>query len=78
MPWVKEAIVTDVEPDSPAMRAGLRNGDRIAQINKTRVAGRSGRTLLKIMHAIEVGDVVEMTVQRSDKTISLRLIAAAD
>jgi S1-C subfamily serine protease len=68
-------IVTKVDGDSPAMRAGLRPGDVIEVLNGSVVPGGPARKLDKEMSAVQVGDIVKMTVLRSGKRVAINIIA---
>ena len=68
-------VVTKVRENSPAMRAGLMPGDVIELLNGSVVSGASARKLDKEMNAIQVGDVLKMTVQRSGKKVAISMVA---
>jgi serine protease Do len=59
---VKGAIVTRVEPGSPAERSSLRPGDIVTAVNRTPVA--SAAELVKVLHQ-EQGRIA-LNVQRGD------------
>ncbi len=68
-------VVTKVNENSPAMRAGLKPGDVIEILNGSVVSGASGRKLDKEMSAVQVGDTVKMTVLRSGKKVAISMVA---
>jgi S1-C subfamily serine protease len=59
--------VGTIEPDSPAWMAGLREGDRILQVNGQRV-GSLGEAAQIIRH---VGGLVSLQIQRGDDLVIL-------
>ena len=68
-------VVTKVDENSPAKRAGLQPGDVIEVLNGSVVAGASARKLDAEMGAIEAGETVKMTVLRSGKKVAISMIA---
>jgi serine protease Do len=68
--------VTDVAPDSPAARAGLRNGDEIIAFGGTPPGGAIG--LARSLAPLEPGAIVSLRLRRRDGTqsdASITLIA---
>jgi len=65
--------VTEVEPDTPAQRAGLRAGDRI-----TAVDGHAFHTVTSLLAYMQVGQgkPITLTVLRNGATISLVAVPA--
>ena len=64
--------VTDVTPDSPAARAGVRPGDVITHIdNELVVDGRQTKNKIAFLRP---GDTIEVTVQRGNQTLDLKAI----
>ncbi|EGV20082.1 protease Do [Thiocapsa marina 5811] len=59
--------VGTVEPGSPAWNAGLREGDRLLQVNGQRVA--SLRDVAEVLH--QTGDILSLRVQRGDDLVVL-------
>ena len=59
LPYVKGAVVTDVNPDSAAFEAGLRRGDVIQEINRKPVSSAE--------------DAVRLTENVKDKKVLLRV-----
>lgn len=65
------ALVIDVQPGTPAEKAGLQQGDIITALNDTQITENdSFRTMLM---RFKVGDNVKLTVVRNDKQITLNL-----
>jgi len=67
--------VGQVQPNTPAARAGLRPGDRILSL-----AGRPTPTFADLANATAVrpGEMVVVRVQRGDMTRNLRLVLGSD
>jgi serine protease Do len=59
------AIVADVTPDSPALKAGIKTGDTILELNGERVA--DPRDLARKVAMISPGQAVELSVYRGGK-----------
>jgi serine protease Do len=71
----KGPIVRNVEPNSPASKAGLKEGDVITQYNKENVAGV--QQLTRLIRETPVGRNVEMKVQRDGREQTLQLTTEA-
>jgi Do/DeqQ family serine protease len=68
------AEVAEVQPDSPAARAGLRPGDVIVALNARPV--RSAAELRARLGVMPVGEAVELRIQRGKETRSVRTTIA--
>ncbi|KPK07953.1 MAG: hypothetical protein AMJ64_05080 [Betaproteobacteria bacterium SG8_39] len=64
------AVIAEVQPDSPAARAGLRAGDVVVAVNARPVFTASG--LRARLGVLPVGETVELSVRREDGTRTLR------
>ena len=67
----KGVLVVEVLDDSPAMKAGIKEGDVIKVFAKTQIENVS--RLLKEVGKAEVGKTVEITLLRDKKKISLKV-----
>ncbi len=63
-------LVTDVAPDSPAERAGVRPGDIITHIDNELVV--DGRRTKNQIAFLRPGDSIEVTVRRDNQTLDLK------
>ena len=63
------ALVTRVEDDSPAERAGIRKGDVIIEFEDERIPGV--RTLLRLVQETPEGRTVEIQVMRDGRRVSV-------
>ncbi|KTD59879.1 protease DegQ [Legionella sainthelensi] len=63
------ALVSQVNPNSPAERAGLKSGDIITQINNTKIT--QATQVKTTISLLRVGSNVKMIVQRDGKPITL-------
>jgi serine protease Do len=71
----KGPIVRNVEPNGPASKAGLKEGDVITQYNKENIVGV--QQLTRLIRETPVGRNVEMKVQRDGREQTLQLTTEA-
>jgi S1-C subfamily serine protease len=72
---IKQVVVTQVAPASPAQRAGLQVGDVLEQVNGKPLVGSSARAFFATMGRIEPGDTLSLVVKRGGKPVALVLVA---
>ena len=60
----KGAIIAEVNPDSPADNAGLREGDIIVSIDGTEIS--TAQKLIKVIHSRQIGQEIEITYWRGE------------
>ncbi len=65
------AILGQVVPDGPAMKAGLQQGDRVVRVNGTPIA--DGLSLVELVRA-SPGKTLEVDVLRNGQPVSLRVV----
>jgi hypothetical protein len=65
----KTLAVAEVDPDSPAEKAGIRAGDQFVQINDTLVEKMSSAERLQILRT----SPVRVIIKRGDKTFEVRM-----
>jgi hypothetical protein len=65
------ARVSDVVPNSPAAKQGLKSGDVIQRVDGTKIASLDA--LVKALGEHKPGDVVTLRVLRDDETVRLRV-----
>ena len=63
--------ITDVNKNSPAEKAGLKNGDVILQMGDVPVT--DNRTLITVLRKHKPGEKVKLAVQRGEKKLTLEL-----
>jgi serine protease Do len=63
------AVITQVEPDSPGAKAGLKVGDVIEQLNGQKVTDSGNLQVLVGQH--HPGDKLELTINRDGKTMTV-------
>jgi serine protease Do len=68
------ALVAEVSPDSPASRAGLKNGDIITQVNETPVADNNQLKLL--VGSLQPGTTADLKVFRNGSTVDTKITLA--
>ena len=65
----KGAIVSDVMPDSPAEKAGLRRGDVIIAVNKDKIEG--SQELVTKIRGFNSGETISLSVIRQGKQMTV-------
>ncbi|HWS53202.1 MAG TPA: DegQ family serine endoprotease, partial [Pyrinomonadaceae bacterium] len=74
LPAVRGALVSEVQPGSPAERAGVRRGDVITSVNSTPVADYNA--FRNTIARIQPGTEVTLTVVRDNRELQLRATLA--
>jgi len=64
-------IITQVDPNSPASHAGLKEGDIILQVNNYLI--NDGQTLVGVIEQFSVGDTITLKILRNNKIIKKQL-----
>ncbi len=74
--WSDDAgvVVTRAERNGPADRAGVQVGDRIRRVNGIEVRGIEDAQ--RGIYGLQVGDALNLTVERAGKRIDLRVVLA--
>lgn len=72
LPEPHGALVTDITPDSPADKAGLKRGDIIVEFNHKRIDDI--HELPRLVAIIPIGTTVTMSIYRDGSTIELSVI----
>src|SRR5262245_24137861 len=67
--------VSDVEENSPAAKAGLKNGDVVTQVDGKVI--KSGEVFRGLMQGKAAGEKVEFSVQRGKETVKLTAVLIA-
>jgi Do/DeqQ family serine protease len=75
LPTADGALITTVQPDSPAARAGLRRGDVVLAFNGRPV--RSGPDLRNRLGLTAIGENIELTVWRDGRPLAVKMQIAA-
>ncbi len=61
--------ITELGPDTPASKAGLKDGDVLLQVGKTKISG--AEDVIDAAYFLTADDTVQITVSRDGKTLSL-------
>ncbi len=73
----KGAVVQDVMDDSPAEKAGLKQGDIVTRMNGTALTGEDpAGTMADMAHKLEPGDTVKLDYRRNGSSHSATIVAA--
>lgn len=65
--------VTEVQPDSPALKAGVRTNDVILKIDATSLKGVESGELVKVVGGMRPGTVVALEVRRGGDTLTIKV-----
>jgi S1-C subfamily serine protease len=66
-------IVTDVQPDSPALKAGLQQNDVIMKIDMLDLKDSDTTELVKIVGGMRPGTIVNLKVVRGKEEMSIKV-----
>ena len=66
-------IVTDVQPDSPALKAGVRPNDVILKVDATSLKGADTGELVKVIGAMRPGTVVALDIMRGATAMTIKV-----
>jgi M6 family metalloprotease-like protein len=69
---LKDVVIADVDPDSPASRAGVQAGDLVKKLDGQAV--KDGEALYEILGAKAAGETLELDLVRQDKPLALRAV----
>lgn len=72
---LSQVVVTKVDADSPARRAGLEPGDIIEQVDGAPVAGSSSRNFYKSVSALKPTEALVLSILRSGRRLTVRIVA---
>jgi S1-C subfamily serine protease len=66
-------IVTDVKPDSPAAKAGVKANDLIVKLDGASLADAETGELVKLVGGMRPGTVVAVEVRRGPESLTLKV-----
>lgn len=75
LPGIAGALVAEVQPGSPAERAGLRKNDVVLQLNGRAV--RTGSDFRNGVALVPVGDAMQLTLSRGGQLADMRITVEA-
>jgi hypothetical protein len=78
---MKSMVITKVDPDSPAYKAGLKVGDRITEYGGIKVNGALADRIVAIHNALKVGDILKLKILGSKgvpRTVSITATGRPD
>jgi len=73
LPELRGAVITDVEPNSPAAKAGLEPADVIMEVNGSRIDRAGDLQSFFRNNDLRVGDAVKLTIFRNGKTEEVKV-----
>jgi len=71
LPSTKGAIITQVIPNSPAYKSGLKVRDIIVQVDKYKIINEE--TLISVFQEFRVNDVIQINILRDGKKMTLKM-----
>lgn len=66
-------VITEVKPDSPASKAGLKVNDIITKINETTMKNEDTSVLVKLIGGMRPGTVVAVDILRGNDKLTLKV-----
>ncbi|WP_157369835.1 PDZ domain-containing protein [Zavarzinella formosa] len=66
-------IVTDVQPDSPALKAGVRPNDVIMKVDSMSLKDADTGELVKVVGAMRPGTVVALEIKRGTESLTIKV-----
>jgi S1-C subfamily serine protease len=75
---MKEVKISDVRPNGPAEKAGLRTGDIVTEFAGQPVVGANGDAFKKSLGGIKQGEHLKLVVLRAGKAMPIDIVAGAD
>lgn len=66
-------LITEVKPDTPASKAGLRVNDLLMKIDKENLADADTGDLVKMIGGMRPGTVVALEIRRGSETLTVKL-----
>jgi S1-C subfamily serine protease len=66
-------VVTDVKPDSPAAKGGVRVNDLMVKLDGVSLADAETGDLVKMVAGMRPGTVVKLEVRRGSETVTLKV-----
>ena len=68
----QDLLIADVDPDSPASRAGVKAGDVLRKLDGEVI--KDGERLLEVLRNKSAGEVLDLALSRQDKPVDARAI----
>ena len=75
-PVLNDVKVASVKPGSPAAAAGLRVGDRIVDIDGSKIRGAAAHPMAARLQNVEVGARIRLGVERAGQRSQIQIVAA--
>jgi S1-C subfamily serine protease len=66
-------VVTEVKPDSPALKAGLKVNDLIVKVEETSLKDAETTEFVKLVGSMRPGTVVALEVKRGNESLTLKV-----
>jgi S1-C subfamily serine protease len=66
-------VITDVQPDSPALKAGVRPNDILMKIDSTSLKDSDTGELVKTVGSMRPGTVVLLEIKRGNESLTIKV-----